>query len=545
MTEVLQSSPSHFPSFSSSTSTPHVLTNSNVSTVEDIITQESDQEEEDRQEEAERKERDREGEGDQLSLLTLLVAAFRKSLIGCSLSGSKELCSMEIGLPTNVRHVAHVTFDRFHGFLGLPVEFEPEVPRRAPSARQVYQCTFFFLFKIIIEILIWFCRINFLGFGYFGYCRCFLEILFLSANFISLAKISFLCSASVFGVSTESMQLSLDSRGNSVPTILLLMQSHLYARGGLQAEGIFRINAENSQEEYVREQLNRGVIPDGIDVHCLAGLIKAWFRELPSGVLDSLPPEQVMQAESEEECARLVRLLPPTEAALLDWAINLMADVVQVEHLNKMNARNVAMVFAPNMTQMSDPLTALMYAVQVMNFLKTLIIRTLKGREDSMVDSAPVSRLEPSDKNGQQSSSQLLKDASEEVKNESKGEKAFVGQEPALESPTHSAEENLTTESGPQSFLTSIENICAGNRSLADNCPCTLVSQVNCLANGSLRSTCGKSRSDQSGASGLRKGAKKANEQAVGNVTGAVQKNKGTRIVGLINTRAELFEAWR
>ncbi|KAH1090314.1 hypothetical protein J1N35_017571 [Gossypium stocksii] len=486
MTEVLQSSPSHFPSFSSSTSTPHALTNSNVSTVEDIITQESDQEEEDRQEEEERKERDREGEGDQLSLLTLLVAAFRKSLIGCSLSGSKELCSMEIGLPTNVRHVAHVTFDRFHGFLGLPVEFEPEVPRRAPSA-----------------------------------------------------------SASVFGVSTESMQLSLDSRGNSVPTILLLMQSHLYARGGLQAEGIFRINAENSQEEYVREQLNRGVIPDGIDVHCLAGLIKAWFRELPSGVLDSLPPEQVMQAESEEECARLVRLLPPTEAALLDWAINLMADVVQVEHLNKMNARNVAMVFAPNMTQMSDPLTALMYAVQVMNFLKTLIIRTLKGREDSMVDSAPVSRLEPSDKNGQQSSSQLLKDASEEVKNESKGEKAFVAQEPALESPTHSAEENLTTESGPQSFLTSIENICTGNRSLADNCPCTLVSQVNCLANGSLRSTCGKSRSDQSGASGLRKGAKKANEQAVGNGTGAVQKNKGPRIVELINTRAELFEAWR
>ncbi|KAG8483845.1 hypothetical protein CXB51_022586 [Gossypium anomalum] len=506
MTEVLQSSPSHFPSFSSSTSTPHALTNSNVSTVEDIITQESDQEEEDRQEEEERKERDREGEGDQLSLLTLLVAAFRKSLIGCSLSGSKELCSMEIGLPTNVRHVAHVTFDRFHGFLGLPVEFEPEVPRRAPSARQVYQCTFFFLFKLIIEILI--------------------------------------C-ASVFGVSTESMQLSLDSRGNSVPTILLLMQSHLYARGGLQAEGIFRINAENSQEEYVREQLNRGVIPDGIDVHCLAGLIKAWFRELPSGVLDSLPPEQVMQAESEEECARLVRLLPPTEAALLDWAINLMADVVQVEHLNKMNARNVAMVFAPNMTQMSDPLTALMYAVQVMNFLKTLIIRTLKGREDSMVDSAPVSRLEPSDKNGQQSSSQLLKDASEEVKNESKGEKAFVAQEPALESPTHSAEENLTTESGPQSFLTSIENICAGNRPLPDNCPCTLVSQMNCLANGSLRSTCGKSRSDQSGASGLRKGAKKANEQAVGNGTGAVQKNKGTRIVGLINKRAELFEAWR
>jgi hypothetical protein len=60
-----------------------------------------------------------------------------------------------------------------------------------------------------------------------------------------------------------------------------------------------------------------------------------------------------MQCQSEEECAQLARLLPPTETALLDWAINLMADVAQMEHLNKMNARNVAMVFAPNMTQVS------------------------------------------------------------------------------------------------------------------------------------------------------------------------------------------------
>ena len=82
--------------------------------------------------------------------------------------------------------------------------------------------------------------------------------------------------------------------------------------------------------------------------------MQAWFRELPTGVLDPLSPEQVMQSQSEEECAHLVRVLPPTEAALLDWAINLMADVAQMEHLNKMNARNVAMVFAPNMTQVSQ-----------------------------------------------------------------------------------------------------------------------------------------------------------------------------------------------
>ncbi|MBA0824115.1 hypothetical protein Goarm_020798 [Gossypium armourianum] len=449
MTEVLQSSSSHFSSSSSPTSTQHGLINTSMS----ITAQGSDQGEENRQV-GERRGRDKGGE-QQLPLVTILVTAFRKSVIGCSISGSKELCAMEIGLPTNVKHVAHVTFDRFHGFLGLPVEFEPEVPRKAPSA-----------------------------------------------------------SANVFGVSTESMQLSFDCRGNSVPTILLLMQRHLYDKGGLQAEGIFRINAENSQEEYVREQLNRGVIPDGIDVHCLAGLIKAWFRELPSGVLDSLPPELVIKSQSEEECARLVRLLPPTEAALLDWTINLMADVVELEHLNKMNARNVAMVFAPNMTQLSDPLTALMHAVQVMNFLKTLIIRTLKARQDSIVDSTPNSPLEPSDKNGPQSSSQLCNDVNNEVKNECEGEKSFVP----------------TTERNSQS-LASIENISAGNRSLADNRPCIMVSRE-----GSLRSS----------SESVKKGSKKANERSMADrESGLEEKSKGTRIVNRVNSRAELCEAWR
>uniref|UniRef100_A0A453HNJ9 Rho-GAP domain-containing protein n=1 Tax=Aegilops tauschii subsp. strangulata TaxID=200361 RepID=A0A453HNJ9_AEGTS len=236
-----------------------------------------------------------EEEEERWSFLALLLELLRKSLLRCRAEdGGEGQGGMEIGLPTDVQHVAHVTFDRFHGFLGLPVEFEPEVPRRAPSA-----------------------------------------------------------SASVFGVSTQSMQCSYDSRGNSVPTILLMMQRRLYEQGGLRAEGIFRINAENSQEEFVRDHLNSGTVPDGIDVHCLAGLIKAWFRELPSGVLDSIPPEQVMQCQSEEDCARVAKCLPPTEAALLDWAVNLMADVVQEEQINKMSDRNVAMVFAPNMTQVT------------------------------------------------------------------------------------------------------------------------------------------------------------------------------------------------
>jgi hypothetical protein len=44
----------------------------------------------------------------------------------------------------------------------------------------------------------------------------------------------------------------------------------------MKAEGIFRITGENSQEASVRDQLNKGVVPNGIDVHCLSGLMKVF-----------------------------------------------------------------------------------------------------------------------------------------------------------------------------------------------------------------------------------------------------------------------------
>ncbi|XVF69198.1 hypothetical protein PTKIN_Ptkin11bG0061200 [Pterospermum kingtungense] len=428
---------------------------------------------------------------DQLSLLALLVTLLRKSLAACKSMDRRELCAMEIGWPTNVRHVAHVTFDRFNGFLGLPVEFEPEVPRRAPSA-----------------------------------------------------------SATVFGVSTESMQLSYDSRGNSVPTIILLMQRRLYAQGGLQAEGIFRINAENSQEEYVREQLNGGVVPEGIDVHCLAGLIKAWFRELPNGVLDSLSPEQVMQCQTEDQCTELARLLPPTESALLDWAINLMADVVQHEHLNKMNARNVAMVFAPNMTQMADPLTALMYAVQVMNFLKTLILRTLREREDSVVDPTLTSRLEPFDENGDQSASlSCIQDTEKDCEEK---ELAFIAEEPLGESSRNYSQNNEITDQDEHGLIPSVHKQIS-KEDHWDETPAlveTSISETNAIAANCLKpdnlTNAGKNNIGQSSNSSLKKWPNKISEQqSILQITNPVEKTKGISNLSRIDSRIERIEAWR
>ncbi|URE08371.1 rhoGAP domain containing protein [Musa troglodytarum] len=315
------------------------------------------------------------------------------------------------------------------------------------------------------------------------------------------------------------MQCSYDRRGNSVPTILLLMQRRLYEQGGLRAEGIFRINAENSQEEHLREQLNDGVVPEGIDVHCLAGLIKAWFRELPTGVLDSLSSEQVMQCQTEEECGRLARLLPPTEAALLDWAINLMADVVQEEEQNKMNARNVATVFAPNMTQMADPLTALMYAVQVMNFLRMLILRTLKERRESAVEDAAVSGADPSDEDGHQSPQMHLAACSEEAT-----ERAHVAEEAVSDSLPRIATEEEEEEAA---------------RSSHDDAAFFSENAAGSSTGHEVHTKTGRSSSQNH-----RKG-RKAKRESTDRASLPAEKLKGSSIVSRINSKIEGVEAWR
>uniref|UniRef100_A0A2P2R0P9 Uncharacterized protein n=1 Tax=Rhizophora mucronata TaxID=61149 RepID=A0A2P2R0P9_RHIMU len=214
------------------------------------------------------------------------------------------------------------------------------------------------------------------------------------------------------------------------------------------------------------------------------------------------------------------------------------------------------MVFAPNMTQMSDPLTALMYAVQVMNFLKTLVIRMLREREYFVADATSVSHLEPSDENGPQSSSQRHLEEDKEAGNASNGEKEVVTEEPALESPPQSSQDDFTAESDPQNFLSSIENIPVGNRDLVDSCPCEVVSQVKALENehqdigSECRSTgipmkTRKNRTNQLSNSNRKKGCRKANDQLEACAAGFTERTKGTGIGGRINPRMQRFEAWR
>ena len=71
------------------------------------------------------------------------------------------------------------------------------------------------------------------------------------------------------------------------------------------------------------------------------------------------------------------------------------------------------------MLQMADPLTALMYAVQVMKFLKTLVTKTLREREDNLVEEPSASPPERSpDENGRHGPPRLRHSGGEEIEKE-------------------------------------------------------------------------------------------------------------------------------
>ncbi|KAJ0439425.1 putative Rho GTPase-activating protein 1-5 [Helianthus annuus] len=73
------------------------------------------------------------------TIVSVLLTALRKSLLTCTVNDADDdvVSSLDIGGPTDVRHVSHVTFDRFNGFLGLPQFLQSDVPRKVPSARYV------------------------------------------------------------------------------------------------------------------------------------------------------------------------------------------------------------------------------------------------------------------------------------------------------------------------------------------------------------------------------------------------------------------------
>jgi RhoGAP domain len=179
---------------------------------------------------------------------------------------------------------------------------------------------------------------------------------------------------SVFGVDPSELEL-VDDCGLPVPAVLATLGRFLHEHNGLDSEGIFRLAPDENETLAIKAQLNKGTFSHCSDVNCVANLVKVWYRELPTQLLNTLSADDLLAAETEEQCRAVFAMLEEPNHTLMQWLLRLLADTASRQQINKMSTRNLAIVISPNLFTSYDPnpLAALNLSQKVVNFLLHLI----------------------------------------------------------------------------------------------------------------------------------------------------------------------------
>jgi hypothetical protein len=186
--------------------------------------------------------------------------------------------------------------------------------------------------------------------------------------------------ASLFGNTLrEVMQLQASRWPNRrLPWPQVELSEQVLRLQGLSTEGIFRVSADVDEVNRLKGQMDRWEFSEPSDAHVPANLLKLWLRELYEPLIpDSLYPECVAEPMTPRRACDLVLRLPTLHRLVLCYLIRFLQifnkpDVIQ--H-TKMDASNLAMVFAPNCLRCmaSDPRTMFDNARKEMAFMRCLI----------------------------------------------------------------------------------------------------------------------------------------------------------------------------
>jgi len=191
------------------------------------------------------------------------------------------------------------------------------------------------------------------------------------------------CETGVFGVDPASLEVGEDEEnGYRVPSILILMKKSLVDNGGLLQEGIFRLAGEQTEIRRIKEIMNKKEFVASNDINTVASLIKIWFRELPTPILNALPTESIFYSSDMNECVTAFGTLPEPQKTLLDWLLHLLIVVSANSEVNKMTAQNLAIVVAPNLYDVStsNPMEGLVMSQKCVQFLHNVLLWKIQHR---------------------------------------------------------------------------------------------------------------------------------------------------------------------
>jgi RhoGAP domain len=164
------------------------------------------------------------------------------------------------------------------------------------------------------------------------------------------------CENGVFGVDPETLDKTQDGT-HTVPAVLVDMKNNLGVNNGFVQEGIFRLAGEQSEIQQVKRLMNsKGFdFNNELDPNCMASLIKIWFRDLPTPIMNFVAKEVLMELSDPDECKDVFNGLPEEPKAILSWLLDLLSYTSGFSDQNKMTPTNIAICVAPNLYDISTP----------------------------------------------------------------------------------------------------------------------------------------------------------------------------------------------
>ncbi|ODQ80828.1 hypothetical protein BABINDRAFT_20078, partial [Babjeviella inositovora NRRL Y-12698] len=149
--------------------------------------------------------------------------------------------------------------------------------------------------------------------------------------------------------------------GKSIPSIVFRCLDYLLKTGAIYEEGLFRLNGSAAQIKHFKEQFDTSYdvnfvsMPAIPDINTVAGLLKLYLRELPVLILSDMAG--AYRDESKETDYKkvaygfreLTQRLPTAHRDLLYVLFRFLKQVVDNCNSNKMNLKNVCIVFSPTL----------------------------------------------------------------------------------------------------------------------------------------------------------------------------------------------------
>ncbi|XP_026111040.1 rho GTPase-activating protein 31-like isoform X1 [Carassius auratus] len=157
----------------------------------------------------------------------------------------------------------------------------------------------------------------------------------------------------------------LQNSGRDVPYVLKTCAEFIEKHGIV--DGIYRLSGITSNIQKLRQEFSSEACPDLTkevylqDIHCVGSLCKLYFRELPNPLLTyelySKFTDAVSVKEEQEQLQNIrsvIKELPVSHFRTLEYLTKHLAHLATLSHQTNMHARNLALVWAPNLLRSKE-----------------------------------------------------------------------------------------------------------------------------------------------------------------------------------------------